>query len=130
MSKETDSGGKRNRIILWVLKGLLCFVFAFSIFGKLAGIEQMTESMTRYGLADQITMIGLGELAAFLLFLVPRTTSAGVLLLSAHMGGAIVTHMQHGEPYIMQSVILVLVAEWVVGVTANPAILGGESRGK
>ncbi len=126
MSKETDSGGKRNRIILWVLKGLLCFVFAFSIFGKLAGIEQMTESMTRYGLADQITMIGLGELAAFLLFLVPRTTSAGVLLLSAHMGGAIVTHMQHGEPYIMPSVILVLV--WVVGVTANPAMLGGLVR--
>ena len=123
MSKKADSVGKRSRIIVWVLKGLLCLVFGFSIFGKLAGIEQMTENMTRYGLADQITMIGLGELAAFLLFLVPRTTSVGVLLLSAHMGGAIVTHMQHGEPYIMQSVILVLV--WVVGVTANPTILGG-----
>ena len=126
MSTETASGDKRNKTIPWVLKGLLCFVFAFSIFGKLAGAGQMTQNMARYGLADQITMIGLGELAAFLLFLVPRTTSVGVLLLSAHMGGAIVTHMQHGEPYIMQSVVLVLV--WVVGVTANPAMLGGLVR--
>ncbi len=126
MSTKTASGGKWNRTIPWVLKGLLCFVFAFSIFGKLAGVERMTENMAGYGLAGQITMIGLGELAAFLLFLVPRTTSAGVLLLSAHMGGAIVTHMQHGEPYIMQSVVLVLV--WAVGVTANPAMLGGLVR--
>ncbi len=126
MPTEKASGDKRNRTIPRVLKGLLCFVFAFSIFGKLSGAAQMTENMARYGLAGQITMIGLGELAAFLLFLVPRTTSAGVLLLSAHMGGAIVTHMQHGEPYIMQSVVLVLV--WVVGVTANPAMLGGLVR--
>ena len=128
MSMEAVSGGTRSTIILWLLKGLLCLVFAFSIFGKLAAVEQMTEKMDRYGLADQITMIGLGELAAFLLFLVPRTTSVGVLLLSAHMGGAIVTHMQHGEPYIVPSVVLVLV--WVVGVAANPTMLGGLVRRK
>ena len=47
-----------------------------------------------------------------LLFLIPVTHSLGVLLLSGYMGGAIVTHMQHGEPYVSQSVILALIWVW------------------
>ncbi len=31
----------------------------------------------------------------------------------SNMGGAIVTHMQHDEPYVMQSVILAVI--WIAG---------------
>ena len=56
-----------------------------------------------------------------LLFLVPLTHSLGLLLLSAYMGGAIVTHMQHGESYIAQSVILALI--WVTGFLRHSELL-------
>ena len=37
------------------------------------------------------------------------------------MGGAIVTHMQHGEPYVSQSVMLVMI--WVAGFLRHPQVL-------
>ncbi|MDN5202299.1 hypothetical protein QQ008_13015 [Fulvivirgaceae bacterium BMA10] len=45
-----------------------------------------------------------------------------MLLLSAHMGGAIVIHMSHGEPFIAQSVILIMV--WASGIIRNPGFFG------
>ncbi|MEK7704349.1 MAG: DoxX family protein [Myxococcota bacterium] len=120
--------GKGKTIAIWVIKGLLLLLFGFSAMGKLLPLEQATAGMIKFGLGDQILLIGLGELASVLLFVIPRTTAAGVLLLSAYMGGAIATHMQHGEAYVMPALVLVLV--WLVGWLSNRAMLGGliESR--
>lgn len=63
----------------------------------------------------------MGELVSAVLFLIPRTTSLGVLLLSAYLGGAIVTHMQNGEPYFGPAVLLLLV--WVAGYFRHPELL-------
>lgn len=101
---------------------MLLPVFCFAIGGKLIPLQGMASNFARYGLSDQMMLIGVGELVAFVLFIVPLTNSVGVLLLSAQMGGAIVTHMQHGEMYWLQSVVLILV--WTTGVIANPSLLG------
>ena len=45
----------------------------------------------------------------------------GVLLLSGYMGGAIATHMQHGESYIGPSIFLALI--WVAGYLRHPELL-------
>lgn len=50
--------------------------------------------------------------------LIPRTFSLGLLLLSAYLGGAIVTHMQHADPYVMPSIMLVLL--WTAGFLRYP----------
>ncbi len=65
------------------------------------------------GVAAWITVIGVGELAAAALFLVPLTAPLGTLLLSSYMGGAILVHMTKQEPFVPQSVILLLV--WLAG---------------
>ena len=57
--------------------------------------------MQKWGLGEQVTLIGVGEAVSALLFLILRTHSLGLLLLTAYMGGAIVTHMQHGESYVL-----------------------------
>jgi hypothetical protein len=67
-----------------------------------------------------VVLIGVGELTSALLFAIPLTHSLGLLLLSSYMGGAIVTHMQHGEDYVVQSVILVLT--WVAGFLRHPEV--------
>ena len=42
------------------------------------------------------------------LFLMPRTRSIGLLLVSAYLGGAIATHMGHDEPVYQPAFVLVL----------------------
>jgi hypothetical protein len=69
------------------------------------------EALEKTGLGGQIGLIGAGELTTAILLLVPRTSSLGVLLASSFWGGAICLHMSHGEPFVLQSVLLLL--NWV-----------------
>lgn len=104
-----------------VLVGLLTAVFLASSLGKLTGQAPMVESFELFGLTDMIMIIGIGEMISAMLYAIPRTSSLGTLLLSAHMGGAICMHMAHGEAYIIQSVILILV--WVGQYLRYPELL-------
>ncbi len=112
---------RARRIAGWVLTGLLTALFVGSAAGKLLRAEQVDEMFRKWGLENELLLIGVGELVSALLFVIPKTHSLGVLLLSAYMGGAIVTHMQHAEPYVIQSVILALI--WVAGVLRHPELL-------
>lgn len=114
--------GKARPIAAWVLSSLLTALFIGSASAKLMRAPPVVEMFEKWGLGNEILLIGCGELASALLFLIPRTHSLGVLLLSAYMGGAIVTHMQHGENYGVQSVILALI--WVAGCLRRPELLG------
>lgn len=116
---------KARPIAGWILTGLLAALFVGSASAKLMKAPAVVEMFQKFGLENEIMLIGCGEIASALLFAVPRTHSLGVLLLSAYMGGAIVTHMQHGEPYVVQSVILALI--WVAGFLRRPELLGSFS---
>ena len=127
MSKMT----RAQQITGWVLTVLLSALFLASASAKLLRASQAEEMMAKLGLGDQVILIGVGEAVSALLFLIPRTHSLGLLLLTAYMGGAIVTHMQHGEPYVSQSVILVVI--WITGFLRHPQVLQSffpASRGK
>jgi DoxX-like family len=108
-------------VTAWILTGLLALLLIASAAAKLLGAEPAVKGFTDFGLGDYILLIGVGELVSAILFLIPRTNSLGLLLLSAYMGGAIVTHMQHGESFVAQSVILLLV--WVAGYLRHPEVL-------
>ncbi len=116
---STQSRGRR--IAAWILTGLLTLMFVSSAAGKLLSAAPVVEMFEKWRLGNQLTLIGVGELVSALLFLVPVTNSLGLLLLSAYLGGAIVTHMQHGEPYVVPAVLLVLV--WVTGYLRHPEVL-------
>ena len=59
--------------------------------------------------AHTYNMIGIVELVSLLLFIFPRTGVIGTILLSAYMGGAIATHVQHGVPILAPCIILTFV---------------------
>jgi len=117
MNTELNKGRK---ITGWILAGVLTALFLFSAMGKFS-MAEMAENFNKWGLAEWITIIAIGEIVSVLIFLFPKTNIFGVLLLSAHMGGAIVIHMSNGEPFIVQTVILILV--WVTGFVRNPELL-------
>lgn len=119
---------KAKQIIGWTLSGLISALLLFSAFNKLTG--SFNEMMTSFGFTDsEIILIGIGEILATVLFLIPKTSSLGVLLLSAYMGGAIATHMQAAPPaenYVMPSVILVVI--WMAAILRVPGVLNSFKR--
>jgi hypothetical protein len=70
-------------------------------------------------------LIGAGAILAASLLLLPRTSSLGILLTSSFWGGTICIHMAHGEPYVLQAVLLVL--SWTGAYLREPATLSSFS---
>src|SRR6266446_198120 len=103
---------KANQKIIagWVLHGLVGGIMLLAASAKILGLFPPEQS-EKLGLSVPIQVIGAGELVSALLLLIPRTASLGVLLTSGFWGGAICLHMSKGEPFLLQSVFLVLT--WV-----------------
>jgi hypothetical protein len=115
--------GKIRLIIGWTLSGLLALLMVGTAILKLVGGAQVVEGFEKFGLADWRIIIGIGELVSAVLFLVPRTAVLGTLLLSAYLGGAIVTNMQHAENWVPPAVLLVVV--WIAAGLRIPELFRG-----
>lgn len=113
---------------------LHCLIAALMLFSggmKLLAPTAVVENMQKFGLGDYVYLIGAGEFLTAILLVVPRTASLGILLTSGFFGGAIVTHMSHGEAFVVQSVLLALT--WVGAYLRLPAMFisfaGGRAAG-
>jgi hypothetical protein len=115
--KERNNWGKIAGLVLHILiAGLLIFT------GSQKVLElNPPEALGKYGLGEQVRLIGAGAIFTALLLLIPRTSSLGVLLASSFWGGAICIHMAHGEPYLFQALFLVL--SWAGAYLRNPTML-------
>jgi len=82
----------------WVMTGLLALILIGSAGAKLIGSEDVVKLLSSNGLSKWITIIGIGELASVILFIIPKTMRFGALMLSAYFGGAIMFHMTHPGP--------------------------------
>jgi hypothetical protein len=104
---------KSNKIIYWVLTGLISLVFIGSALGKLTANQESLKMASNFGIdAKMFTILGIVELVCLILFIIPRTGIIGTMLLAAYMGGAIATHLEHGEsilaPCIVQSILFLI----------------------
>lgn len=104
---------KSKQIIYWVLTGLVAFVFLGSAASKFTANEEGLKMAATFGIdATTNTVIGVVELTCLLLFVIPRTGILGTMLLSAYMGGAIATHLEHGQsilaPCVIQAFVFVV----------------------
>jgi hypothetical protein len=104
---------KSNKVIYWVLTGLISLVFIGSALGKLTANQESLQMASNFGLdSATFTILGILELACVMLFIIPRTGILGTMLLAAYMGGAIATHVEHGEsilaPCIVQLILFLI----------------------
>jgi hypothetical protein len=119
--KERKNWGRSAGLVQHLLiGGLLIFTGSQKVLGSVP-----PEALVKYGLGEQARLIGAGAILTALLLLIPRTASLGIWLASAFWGGAICIHMAHGEPYILQAVLLVL--SWAGAYLRNPATLSSFS---
>lgn len=105
----------------WVLTVVLGLLFALSAFMKITQNETALAQAAAVGIdAGTYQLIGVIEVTALLLFLIPRTGVLGALLLIAYMGGAIATHLQHQQPIVVALAVQVLL--WVAVALRFPEL--------
>ena len=105
----------------WVLHGLIAGMMILAGSAKVFGLFP-PEEVAKLGLSLPIQVIGAGELASAILLLIPRTSSLGLLLTSGFWGGAICLHMSKAQPFVIQSVFLLIT--WVGGYLRVPGAFG------
>jgi len=77
---------------------LVTLMLCASAAGKIGGAPKMVNGLIRVGIPrSAITPIAILELACLALYLVPRTTVLGTLLLTGYFGGATLAHLIGGE---------------------------------
>jgi len=104
---------KSSNLIYWILTGIMALVFIGSASGKFFANEEALKMAADFGLdAKTNTILGIVELLSLILFVIPRTGILGTLLLAAYMGGAIATHLEHGQsiiaPCIIQTILFLV----------------------
>jgi hypothetical protein len=90
------------------LIGLVGLILAASSITKLVGVPAVVQQFEAFGFGGKIVLLGILEATTAVLFLLPRTRSLGLLMISAFLGGAIATHLQHGLVPFPPAIVLAL----------------------
>jgi len=94
----------------WVLVVLLTLLFFSSACFKWFFAESGADHPAPLGLSlASIRVIGVGEVVCALIYLLPKTSVLGAILLTGYMGGAIASHLHDGESPVPQVVIAIVV---------------------
>ncbi len=98
----------------WVLTSLLSVLFSMSAITKIMKVDSAVQQAQAISINPETNQIlGIVELAALILFIIPRTGVLGTMLLMSYVGGAIATHVQHSQPLAM-----VIIIQSVICITA------------
>jgi len=94
---------KQELIALWAGRGLslifVLFMLGASVAPKLLGMSVAEETLTALGWPPGYsTMIGIIELTCVVLYLFPRTSLLGAILMTGLLGGAIATQLRAQSP--------------------------------
>lgn len=92
MSKKT------TRIISIILSAIPVLMLTMSAIMKLSASQQMVENLGKSGLGHYITLLGVIELVSVILFVYPKTTRLGFLLLCCYLGGALSVELATSHP--------------------------------
>jgi len=105
----------------WLVKALLAAIFILSGLGKMVGGDEIMAMAQNLGLESNTFMVlGIIEILAATLFLIPRTSIIGLLLMMAYMGGAMATHLGNNEPIIVP--LLIESVLWIAGAWLFPEL--------
>ncbi|MEX2282555.1 MAG: DoxX family protein [Gemmatimonadota bacterium] len=98
-ARAQGRSSSRQRVTGLILTGIAILFLLFDSIVKFSGIPAVTESMTQLGYPiDSAVVIGTIELVCIAIYLIPRTSVLGAVLLTGYFGGAIATHVRVGNP--------------------------------
>jgi hypothetical protein len=94
----------------WVLTVLAVAPFAFGAVMKFLRPPQMLEGWAHFGWpTSMILVVAILEATSVLLYLIPRISILGAIVLTGFLGGAIATHLRIGEPVVLHVILGILI---------------------
>jgi|SRR6516165_3119244 hypothetical protein len=99
-------------------------VIALGAIAKIAGLKSATEALARNGVGNYVRALGIMEIIFVALFLYKKTFRLGFYLLCCYFGGAIATHLSHGENFMQPAVPLILI--WITTFLRDRTIFLGK----
>jgi len=104
MAEARESRGQ-----LWTGRIMSGFVALFLLVdggARLAGFAPYVEGMTKFGYSASLApWVGLTLLICTVLYLIPRTSILGAILISGYLGGATATQVRVGDPWFLFPVV-------------------------
>jgi len=102
---------KIRLVFIYILTAFAGLFLVFDTVVKLLKLPPAVQGTTELGYpAGAVIWIGLIELACLTLYLVPRTSVLGALLLTGYLGGAIATHVRVGSPLLSHTLFPIYIA--------------------
>ena len=102
-----------SKKMLWtgrIMSTVPVLVLVFSGVMKLAKPPGLAEGFAHLGYPVSLALgLGILELACTIVYVVPRTSILGAILLTGYLGGATATHVRVGDPFYGQVILGVLV---------------------
>ncbi len=102
-----------SKTMLWagrIMSALPVLMLLFSGVMKLMRPAPVAEGFAHLGYPASLALgLGIVELACAVVYVIPRTSVLGAILLTGYLGGATATHLRIGEPFFMPIVLGVLI---------------------
>lgn len=113
---------KARRITGYVLTALVgLFLIGASGVPKFMEFPGKKQMFDHLGITPELApVLGVIEIAVTLLFLIPRTSFIGAILVTGYLGGAVWTHVRVGDPWFFP--IIIGVVMWIALGLRKPAI--------
>lgn len=94
----------------YVMSALPVLMLLFSSILKLVKPASVVEGFAHLGYDESVALgLGLVELLSTVLYVIPRTSVLGAILLTGYLGGVTATHLRIGESFHMAVLLGVLV---------------------
>lgn len=116
MQPTTVPNSKRSVWAGLIISGLMVLFLLFDCIVKLLQLAVATQATARLGYAESVVFgIGVVELVCTVLYVIPRTSILGAILLTGYLGGATATHVRIGDPYFFPILVDVLIwlGQWL-----------------
>ena len=123
MASDAQSSLSKAMIVAgWVVSVLPSLALLMSGSMKLIGSEELSKSFEHLGFPDKLALIlGLVEIGATLIYLIPWTSALGAIVLTGYLGGAVAAHARLEEMNFIAPVILGILI-WLGLVLRDPKV--------
>lgn len=112
MHSATQDSHISNKMV-WagrIVSAIVALMLIFSAVMKLLKPAEVLTEFARLGYPESVVVgIGILELSCVVLYLIPRTSILGAILMTAYLGGATATHVRIADPFIYPVIAGVLV---------------------
>ena len=112
--QSTPQAGGESKKMIWagrIISALPVLMLLFSAGMKLAKPPDVVKGFEKLGYTpDKVLPLAIVEITCAIIYLIPRTSVLGAILVTGYLGGATATHVRIGDPMFITPILLGVLA--------------------